>query len=189
MADYVGIAPRLLRESDLFVAVEGGFFRAVDPTYLDDALVGSRAAGRYSPPGRPTLYMSASPEGVNVAMIAHAADRASEPALIALSVTASRIVDLRDPVAREATGIDLVDTLAPWQELVASGGKPSSWHVREQLEGAGAAGLIDPSRRAPGLWHLVLFRWNRKGEPTVRRIAPGPAANPDSGDETTAGPM
>ncbi|WP_261565634.1 RES domain-containing protein [Frankia gtarii] len=99
MADHVGTAPRLQRESDLFVAVEGGFFRAVDPAYLDDALVGSRGAGRYSPPGRPTLYMSASPEGVNVAMIAHAADRAPEPALIGLSVTASCIVDLRDPVA------------------------------------------------------------------------------------------
>ena len=36
------------------------------------------------------------------------------------------------------------------------------------IEAQGADGLIDPSRKAPGLWHLVLFRWNVAGAPVVR---------------------
>ncbi len=31
--------------------------------------------------------------------------------------------------------------------------------------------MIDLSRQAPGLWHLVLFRWNRPGGAKVRLIA------------------
>lgn len=31
----------------------------------------------------------------------------------------------------------------------------------------GARGLIDPSRKRPGLCHLVLFGWNRHGEAVV----------------------
>ena len=46
-------------------------------------------------------------------------------------------------------------------------GTPRSWHVRAQLEAMGAQGLIDPSRKAPGLWHLVLFAWNQNGTAKV----------------------
>lgn len=49
---------------------------------------------------------------------------------------------------------------------------PSSWRVRAQLEAVGASGLVDPSRKRPGLWHLVLFRWNEPGAPTVTLATP-----------------
>jgi pentose-5-phosphate-3-epimerase len=42
----------------------------------------------------------------------------------------------------------------------------NAWKVIE----AGANGLIDPSRKRPGLWHLVLFRWNEANGPKVRVI-------------------
>ncbi|WP_220034109.1 hypothetical protein [Curtobacterium sp. MCLR17_043] len=32
--------------------------------------------------------------------------------------------------------------------------------MRDRLIDIGANGLIDPSRKSPGLWHLVLFRWS-----------------------------
>ena len=50
-----------------------------------------------------------------------------------------------------------------------AGEVPSSWAVRRRLEEAGAHGLIEPSRTAPGLWHLTLFCWNEDGAPRVTR--------------------
>ena len=47
------------------------------------------------------------------------------------------------------------------------GEEPPSWTVSDRARAIGAAGLIDPSRRAPGAWHLVLFRWNEAGAATV----------------------
>ena len=70
------------------------------------------------------------------------------------------------PVGRE-TGLEEI------RARVEAGEEPSSWAVRESLEAAGAHGLIDPSRTAPGLWHLTLFRWNDDGGPRVRLVEAG----------------
>ncbi|WIJ45312.1 RES domain-containing protein [Curtobacterium citreum] len=151
-------------------AVRGTFHRAVDPRFRDSVLAGSRLPGRYSRADEPTLYLSSSVDGVEAAMIAHRDARTPEPAIVAVDVEATRIVDLRDPLVLAQLGIDLADATAPWQEVVAAGGVPSSWSVRDRLVEAGAHGLIDPSRKRPGLWHLVLFRWNEPGAPTVRLL-------------------
>nr|WP_315081967.1 RES family NAD+ phosphorylase [uncultured Kosakonia sp.] len=151
--------------------ISGIFYRAIDPAYRDLALAGSRNAGRYSRADQPTLYLSSSPEGVDAAMQAHKANRSAQQEIIQLRVHAARIFDLRNAAALTAAGIDLADAVAPWQEIVASGGTPSSWCVRQRLETLGAAGLIDPSRKAPGLWHLVLFSWNNgTGQPEVEIV-------------------
>lgn len=81
--------------------------------------------------------------------------------VIPISVSSDNIFDLRDEQACLAAGIDINDATADWQEVVAGGGKPSSWAVRERIIELGGVGLIDPSRKAPGLWHLVLFDWNQ----------------------------
>ncbi len=151
-------------------AVSGTFFRAVDPAHRAAALDGSRSAGRYSPPDLPTLYLSSSRAGIAAAMVAHTGARAPVLDVLTLEVRAERIVDLRDQQALRSLGIDPADAAADWQEIVAVGGAPPSWDVRRALEQQGAQGLIDPSRRQPGLWHLVLFRWNRPGAPVVREI-------------------
>lgn len=155
-----------------FTTVAGTFHRAVDARFTDDALRGSRSAGRYSPPETPTLYLSSSPEGVDAAMVAHTDTTTPPRALLAFDVQAERIVDLRDADALTALGVDLADAMAPWKPAVEAGEEPSSWGVRRRLEEAGAHGLIDPSRTAPGLWHLTLFRWNEDGAPRVTRVAP-----------------
>nr|WP_319390081.1 RES domain-containing protein [uncultured Cohaesibacter sp.] len=150
-----------------FVEVEGTFYRAIDPAFRDYAIAGSRAAGRYSRFDQPTLYLSSSPEGVAAAMLAHKDHRSENLSLISVQVSANRILDLRDEAARTAAGIALDDATAPWQEILAEGGSPRSWKVRAQLEAIGAQGLIDPSRKEPRLWHLVLFAWNRDGAARV----------------------
>lgn len=150
--------------------VSGTFYRAVDPVHRATALAGSRSAGRYSPPDVRTLYLSASRAGVVAAMLAHTSARSPALDVLTLQVRAGRIVDLRDHEALRSIGIDPADAAADWQEIVAADGSPPSWHVRTVLEERGALGLIDPSRRRPGLWHLVLFRWNRPGAPQVDEI-------------------
>jgi len=170
MSDAEPEVPRVTRMPDSpFVHVEGTFHRAVDPAHEHASLDGSRSPGRYSPAGSPTLYLSSSPAGVAAAMIAHADDRAADLLMLAFQVHADRIADLRDPAAMDALGVDPSAAAVDWQAALAAGRRPVSWDVRERLERAGAAGLIDPSRKRPGLWHLTLFRWNAGGaSPRVR---------------------
>ena len=148
--------------------IRGTFYRAIDPKFREFAIAGSRSAGRYSRAHEPTLYLSSSVDGVEAAVIAHKDTRPVEREIVEIDVEASGIVDLRDANALEAAGIDLADAVAPWQDIAAAGGTPSSWAVRDRVLEIGANGLIDPSRKRPGLWHLVLFRWNQAGAPTVR---------------------
>lgn len=162
--------PAIGGDDPLMRTVTGSFFRAIDPAYRDVALAGSRSAGRYSLPGVPTLYLSASPEGVAAAMIAHTDDRTPNLRVLQFEVDAERIVDLRDHEALAAVGIDPADAAADWQKTVTAGGSPSSWRVREALQSLGAHGLIDPSRKQPHLWHLTLFDWNSPGAPSVLEV-------------------
>lgn len=155
-------------DSTLASAIRGTFYRAIDPNFREFAIAGSRSVGRYSRGHEPTLYLSSSVDGVEAAMIAHKDARSVALEIVEIDVDASGIVDLRDANALEAAGIDLADAVAPWQEIAAAGGTPSSWAVRDRLLEVGANGLIDPSRKSPGLWHLVLFRWNEDDAPTVR---------------------
>lgn len=147
--------------------VRGTFYRAIDPRFRQFALAGSRTAGRYSRADEPTLYLSSSAEGVDAALIAHRNARASPLEIVEVNVEAAGIVDLRDPTALAKLGIDPADAMAPWQHVAAAGGTPSSWSVRDRLIQAGANGLIDPSRKRPDLWHLVLFHWNAPDSPTA----------------------
>ncbi|WP_412162796.1 RES domain-containing protein [Curtobacterium flaccumfaciens] len=100
-------------------------------------------------------------------MIAHNDVRPEAVEIVAIDVEASGIVDLRDVNASKADGIDLGDALSPWQTIPETDGTPRSWTVRDRLIEVGANGLIDPSRTIPGLWHLVLFRWNVADAPST----------------------
>lgn len=147
--------------------LRGTFYRAIDPSFREFAIAGSRTAGRYSRANEPTLYLSSSIDGVEAAMIAHQDAQVAAREIVEIDVEASGIVDLRDVGALESAGIDLADATAPWQDLAAAGGTPTSWRVRDRLLAGGANGLIDPSRKLPGFWHMVLFRWNEPGAPVV----------------------
>ena len=155
--------------------ISGTFFRAVDAAHANAALSGSRRAGRYSAPDQPALYLSASPDGVAAAMIAHGGGAAPTRAVLAFQVMATDVFDLREEAAIAAVRAAAGDPFAGWQDQAAKGDKPPSWRVRAWIEARGANGLIDPSRKAPGLWHLVLFRWNVPGAPVV---VPDPPDDP-----------
>ena len=152
----------------MFTRISDRFYRSVAVAHEAHVLDGSVSAGRYSRPDVPVLYLSATPEGVAAAMKAHD-DGSVARMIVAVEVRAERIFDLRDDAACAEAGIDRTDALASWQDVLRDGGVPSSWQVADRLRALGANGLIDPSRTAPGLWHLVLFRWNVPGGAEVRR--------------------
>lgn len=159
--------PSVAPDGSGLARVRGTFHRAIDPAFRGSALAGSRSAGRYSRTEEPTLYLSSSRDGVAAAMVAHADDRSPALEVVEVHVDADRIVDLRDAATLARLGVRLEDATAPWQPMVAAGGTPSSWRVRDALVASGSHGLIDPSRQTPGLWHLVLFAWNTRGAPTA----------------------
>ncbi len=152
------------------VRVEGRFYRSVDARFRSAALAGSASAGRYSTAEERVLYLSASPDGVEAAMLAHSRTDTPAREVVAVQVIADRIFDLRDGQHCAEAGIDPADAAADWQQDVARGVSPPSWRVAQHLREIGAHGLIDPSRKAPSLWHLVLFAWNRDGAPQVTAI-------------------
>lgn len=157
----------IIKSRDPFVRVSGIFYRAVSDSLGVDPMAGSVAAGRYSRPSQRTLYMSSSEEGVTAAMHAHPVRSGENRLTWPLMVDADRIADLRDDAIFQVIRMQREDALRPWQEGLAKGDEPTSWAVRAALESMGAAGLIDPSRKAPGLWHLVLFHWNKPNTPSV----------------------
>lgn len=150
--------------------VKGILFRAVAPEYHANALAGSRGAGRYAAPDQPTLYLSASRRGVDAAMVAHGGLAGGTRAVLAFHVEAQAIFDLRDEAALAKVRAAAGEPFGAWQQQAAAGLEPPSWRVRDWIEAQGAEGLIDPSRQVPGLWHLVLFRWNVPGAPRVEPI-------------------
>ena len=151
------------------VPVTGIFFRATSAERIDQALAGSRRAGRFSRSDQPTLYLSSSLDGVDAAMRAHGGLGQSH-VVVTVEVDSTDILDLRDAAAVRAAGLDTADAAALWQDSVSRGETPRSWRFRDAAEFRGARGLIDPSRQEPGLWHLVLFAWDTPGEAQVGRV-------------------
>lgn len=158
---------KLRRKGGLFNEVRGVFYRTIDPAYRSSVIAGSRYPGRYSSIDQPTLYLSSTHAGMEAAIRVHKANRSQEQDVVEIEVDADRIFDLRDDEACAKAGINLSDAISPWQPLVAKGDRPKSWNVREQVIELGGVGLIDPSRQVSGLWHLVLFDWNRENAPIV----------------------
>ena len=163
-------SPATLPGNALLCDVSGTFFRAVAHDRVAAALAGSHGAGRYAAPHQPTLYLSASREGVAAAMVAHGGLSDDTRTVRAFRVEARAIFDLRDDAALARVRGEACEPFGPWQQQAASGSEPPSWRARKWIEAQGANGLIDPSRQVPGLWHLVLFRWNMPGAPRVEPI-------------------
>ena len=58
-------------EAGLLIKVDGAFCGAIAPRYRLHAIAGLRLAGRYSSIDQPTLYLSASREGMAAAIAVH----------------------------------------------------------------------------------------------------------------------
>ncbi len=158
--------------------VQGRFYRAVIADRVDEVLAPPlpASAGRYHRPGQSALYLSVSPEWAAIAISNYRREDGLKRVIIPVEVDPAHVLDQRDPDACAALGIDCASSGQPWQPALERGEEPPSWRNADAVRSAGADGLIDPSRRIPGGWHLTLFRWNDLGGPSVSICgAPVPA--------------
>lgn len=127
-----------------------------------------RPPARFNRLGEDALYLSPDVESAKVAIgqDVHAGDRPR--IVLTFEVQTCALFDLRSPYAAQI----YVTASQPWRKRLAAGQDAPSWSAADSLRAAGHVGLIDPSRRRPGLWHIALFRWNVPGAPAVRRVAP-----------------
>lgn len=86
--------------------------------------------------------------------------------MLTFCVSQCKLFDLRSDEARD------VDRLASqsWMNALSRGEEPWSWVAADKIRSLGYDGLIDPSRRRPGLWHITLFRWNDDNAPQVELL-------------------
>lgn len=149
--------------------VSGSFVKIV---WADDLDVYLNRDDPYRPParfnrvGQDALYLSPNAESAKVAIGQDVREDDPPRVLLNFEVQKCALFDLRSV---EAAAIYQL-ARRPWRSLVASGNQPSSWIAADELRRKGHVGLIDPSRRRPGLWHIALFRWNDEGAPKVRRL-------------------
>ncbi len=126
----------------------------------------NRPAARFNRMGQDALYLSPNPDAACVAIGEYV--QASDPPRVLLKyrVEKCELLDLRDPVNQ-----DLYSRAGhPWQSDFKAGREPLSWKAADEIRTKGIAGLIDPSRRRKGLWHITLFAWNSPNAPIVTPI-------------------
>lgn len=147
----------------------GIFVKIVMPDDLDITLMKgkkSRPAARFNRKGQDALYLSRDEESARVAIGQYVTEDTRQRLLLTFSVSQCSLLDLRSDEARD---ICLLASQS-WLNALRRGEEPSSWIAADKIRSLGYDGLIDPSRRRPGLWHITLFRWNDENGPQVTRL-------------------
>lgn len=124
-----------------------------------------RPPARFNRLGQDALYLSPDVESARVAIGQDVNEGDRPRVVLTFQVERCALFDLRSPEAADIYAI----ASQPWRALLAAGGTPPSWHAADQLRKKEYVGVIDPSRRRPGLWHITLFSWNEPGAPSVLR--------------------
>ncbi|MGI9506064.1 MAG: RES family NAD+ phosphorylase [Geminicoccaceae bacterium] len=164
------------KEAGMLTEIGGTFVKiawANDPDIHLRRGLPDRPAARFNRVGQDALYLSPDEESARVAIGQYVAVGDAQRVLLTYEVEPCSLMDLRDPKLSDIYEL----ARKPWRHAVRTGRAPSSWHAADRVRGDGHVGLIDPSRRRPGLWHITLFRWNEPGAPNVYRISePNPIA-------------
>lgn len=147
--------------SGIFVKI----VRADDPDIYLTRGAPDRPPARFNRQGQDALYLSPDVESAKVAIGRDVREGDCPRSVLTYEVQRCRLFDLRSAEAQDIYSL----ACQPWRKLLAAGGEPSSWYAADHLRADGQIGLIDPSRRRPGLWHITLFRWNEPGAPGVSR--------------------
>jgi RES domain-containing protein len=155
-------------EQPELMVIAGTFFRIVLEQDVNRVLEGAVSPqGRYHHDREPALYVSSRPEWAWKAVESYIQSNDPVRSVRQLQIEETRVVDIRNPDICRYLGIVPSDSDVPWQPQLAAGQRPSTWNVSDRARQAGADGLVYTARTAPTRWHLVLFRWNHLGGPTV----------------------
>jgi len=125
-----------------------------------------RPVARFNRCGQDALYLSVDEQSARVAMRKYAKDSDQPRVLIHYEVQSCKLVDLRHADVADLRQLAKQD----WQSALDSGDEPTSWQVADKLRESSEVGLIDPSRKSPGVWHVTLLRWNESGAPLVTMV-------------------
>lgn len=128
----------------------------------------ARPPARFNGMGQDALYLSPHEEAARVAIGEYVRTDDPPRLLQHYHVTACDLLDLRLP--ENAALYERAKQ--PWQPPFRAGEAPLSWLAADEIRGRGIKGLIDPSRRRPGLWHITLFDWNEPAAPRVTPVGP-----------------
>ena len=161
------------------ISADAPFVEVLDATFFQmrfldapDAVHAAQSPeGRWHHSGQRALYLSGTPEGTKVAMRIYRRDDESTRAIFLLKITNARVINIRNAKAPELYGIDASEMHCRWQEHVRDGKPSPTWQISDAIRAAGFDGLLAPSRSAPDLTHLTLFRWN---EPNAHSVTLGP---------------
>lgn len=111
-----------------------------------------RPAARFNRPGQDALYLSPDEMSARVAIREYVRPSDAPRVLIRYEVERCVLFDLRHPDAAAV----YASASQPWQSALARGDEPKSWEAADDIRQSGNVGLIDPSRRRRGLWHITL---------------------------------
>lgn len=153
----------------MLTTIEGRFVKIAYASEVDISLARGlphRPAARFNRVGEDALYLSPDELSARVAIGSYVKPDDPPRMLLTYDVERCAVVDLRHPQAADI----YEQARQPWRKALAAGNDPPSWAAADVVRKSGHVGLIDPSRRRPGLWHITLMRWNEAGAPSVRQV-------------------
>ncbi len=126
----------------------------------------NRPAARFNKKGQDALYLSPDEASARVAMGQYVKPLDPARVLIRYRIEPCWLFDLRHNDTASLYAL----ARQSWLPSFARGEAPASWQAADIVRQSGHVGLIDPSRRKPGLWHITLMRWNEPGAPHVQQL-------------------
>ncbi|MXV44697.1 RES domain-containing protein [Saccharibacter sp. 17.LH.SD] len=149
--------------------VSGLFFRIMrqqDPVDVLQSV--TSPVGRYHHDGQAAIYMSSRPDWAFRAIESYIRPNDPPRFLWSLELQNACVIDMRDKMICEKLGLKKSDSDMPWKPQIQQGIVPYTWKVSDKARDYGADGLIYTARSNPARWHIVIFKWNSVGSPTLR---------------------
>ena len=148
--------------------ISGRFYRIIFESDLARVLDRvPNPEGRFHHDRQPALYLSPSHNAARVAIDSYYRSNDAARVIVPLKLSGANILDFREVATSDRLGLMGGETTVHWRRERRAKKPATSWRASDAARAAGADGMIYHSRKAPPLWHIVLFAWNQKGAPTL----------------------
>ncbi len=153
--------------------ISGRFYRIIFESDLARVLEGvPNPEGRFHHDRQPALYLSPSHNAARVAIDSYYRSNDAARVIVPLKLSSANVLDFRKTATSDGLGLTGRETTVHWRRERRAKKPATSWRASDAARAAGADGMIYHSRKAPPLWHVVLFAWNQKGAPSLTQYGP-----------------